>query len=264
MEEVRSSKSPVGSVPDPSAIQPAETPPIGSAGDGERPRRYEHYKGGRRATPDPLHQQVPRILQLLELFGVPVVSKPGLEADDIIATLTERILGDPAYANLHVRIVSRDKDLEQLLSERVTLFDIHTEAETDIAALRHKRGVAPEQVADLLVLAGDVVDNIPGVDGIGPKTAARLIQQFGSVDGIMENLDQIKGWWRENLAAARPLLPLSRQLVTLKRDSELLFSLEAARVRPLPSAEVARFFDELGFARLKDSLERLAGSSSEG
>ncbi len=235
----------------------------GTAGSETGPR-YEYYKGGRRATPDPLHEQVPRILQLLDLFGIPVISKPGLEADDIIATLADRVLHDPAHPHLQIRIVSRDKDLEQLLSERVTLFDIHTEAETDIVALWHKRGVAPDQVADLLVLAGDPVDNIPGVAGIGPKTAAKLLQQFGSVEGVMENLDQVNGWWRENLAAARPFLALSRQLVSLKRDSELAFSLEAARVGPLPSAQIVRFFEELGFARLKEPLKRLTGPSSLG
>lgn len=244
--------------------QPTEALPSGALPDGNRAGRDAQYKGGRRATPDPLHEQVPRILELLDLFGIPVLSKPGLEADDIIATLADRVLQDSARPHLRIRIVSPDKDLEQLLSERVTLFDIHTEAETNVAALWHKRGVAPEQVADLLVLAGDLVDNIPGVAGIGPKTAAKLLQQFGSVDGILENLDQIKGWWRENLAAARPLLPLSRQLVTLKRDPELSFSLEAARVRPLRSAEIGRFFDELGFARLKESLERVTGPASDG
>lgn len=259
------SKLPVVSIPDPddpNASQATETTPATGSADSQSARRYEHYKGGRRATPDRLHQQVPRILELLELFGVPVISKPGLEADDIIATLADRVLQDRAHPHLQVRIVSRDKDLEQLLSERVTLFDIHTEVETDIATLWQERGVAPGQVGDLLVLAGDPVDNIPGVDGIGPKTAAKLIRQFGSVEGVVENLGQINGWWRENLAAARSFLPLSRQLVTLKRDSELAFSLEAARVGPLPSAEIARFFEELGFARLKEPLERLTGSSS--
>ena len=240
---------------------PPEEGPADAAGaetarqPGTGPARY---KGGRRATPDPLHQQVPRILELLDLFGVPVVSRPGLEADDVIATLADRVVGDPAHPGLRVRIVSRDKDLEQLVSERVSLYDIHTEAETDVAAVRTKRGVDPAQVGDVLALAGDIVDNIPGVAGIGPRTAAKLVRQFGSVAGILENLDQIAGRHRESLEQARPVLPISRRLVTLERDPAIPFSLDDARVRPLPTENLLRLFDELGFQRLKEPLMRRA------
>lgn len=223
------------------------------------PLPFTHYKGTRQATPDGLSQQIPRILELLDLLGIPVISKPGLEADDVIATLADRLLQDPAHPELRIRIVSRDKDLEQLLSERVTLYDIHTGDETDVAALWKKRGVAPSQVVDLLALTGDAVDNIPGVDGIGPRTAAKLVQQYGSLEGILDNLDQVKGWWRENLEKARPVLPLSRRLITLERDPEIPFSLEAARVSPLPAQELGMLFDELGFARLKELYLQLAG-----
>lgn len=216
------------------------------------------HKGNRRATPDPLGQQIGRILELLALFGIPVVMKPGLEADDVIATITERALKDPAHPDLRVRIVTGDKDMEQLLGdERVTLFDIHTGTETDAATLMRRRGVTPAQVVDLLALAGDPVDNIPGVEGIGPKTAAKLLGRFGSVEGVLENLDQVKGWWKENLERAGPLLPLSRRLITLERDPALAFSLEEARARTLPVEEILRFFDELGFTRLREQLQRL-------
>jgi len=249
------------------ALYPGAAPRgLPSGGEGEAPAveaPFSRYKGNRRATPDPLWQQIPRILQLLDLFGIPVISKPGLEADDVIATLTERVLADPAHPDLRVRIVSRDKDLEQLLGERVTLFDVHTGAEMDVEALREKRGVAPDQIVDLLALTGDVVDNIPGVDGIGPRTAAKLVRQFGSLDGVLENLDQIKGWWRENLENARPVLPLSRRLVTLERDPDIPFALESARVRPVAAADLVRVFDELGFSRLKEPLLRLTGAASE-
>ncbi len=228
---------------------PAEAPPVRGPARG--------YKGNRAATPDPLHRQIPRIVELLRLFGIPVISKAGLEADDVIATLTDRILQDPARGNVHVRIVSRDKDLEQLLGDRVTLFDIHTGVITDVASLRERKGISPAQVVDVLALTGDAVDNIPGVDGIGPRTAAKLLQQFGSLEGVLENLDQVRGWWRENLEKARPYLGLSRRLVTLERDPDIAFSLEAARVRPLPAADLLGLFDELGFNRLKQQLMRL-------
>lgn len=236
----------------PSEPAPSEPTPSEPALPEAPPAPLRRYKGNRRATPDALHQQIPRILELLDLFGIPVIRRPGLEADDVIATLTDRLVQDPAHPELRVRIVSPDKDLEQLLSERVTLFDIHTGAEMDVAALWEKRGVTPAQVVDFLALTGDAVDNIPGVDGIGPRTAAKLVHQFGSLEGVLENLDQIRGWWRENLERARPTLPITRRLVRLERDPEIPFSLEAARVRPLPREDILRLFEELGFTRLKE------------
>jgi DNA polymerase I len=240
----------------PETLKTGETPKLLPVESG--------YKGTRMATPDGLIEQVGRILELVSLFGIPIIGKTGLEADDIIATITDRVLADPAQADLRVRIVSKDKDLEQLLNERVTLYDIHTEAEMDVAALKEKRGIEPGQVVDLLMLTGDTVDNVPGVNGIGPKTAAKLLQQYGSVDGILENLTQIKGSWRENLENARPLLPFSRRLLSLKRDPEIPFSLEEAQVRPLPSTAIASLFDELGFHRIKDLLPPENADAVEG
>lgn len=209
------------------------------------------YKGTRRATPDGLIEQVPRMLQLLELLGIPVISRPGLEADDIIATLTDRLRKDPENPDLRVRIVTRDKDMEQLLDDRVTLFDIHEETETDVAALWTKRGVTPQQIVDLLALTGDTVDNIPGVAGIGPRTAAKLIQRFGTLEQVLDNAEQLTETVRTNLLRAAPRLPLSRQLITLMRDPDLPFSLESARTKPLPTDDLALFFEELGLHRLK-------------
>ncbi|MBC8101766.1 MAG: hypothetical protein H7Z41_04180 [Cytophagales bacterium] len=214
------------------------------------------YKGTRRATPDSLGQQVPRILEILGQFGIPVIGKPGLEADDVIATITDRVLRDPTHPDIRVRIVSRDKDLEQLLGERVTLFDVHTDEETDEAALWTRRGVTPAQVVDFLTLTGDAVDNIPGVAGIGSRTAAKLLQQYGSLEGVLENLPQIKGFWRENLEQARPTLPISQRLIALERDPEILFDLETARARPVPASELASLFETLGFARMREQMLR--------
>ena len=246
-------------------IEPAA--PVGGETTGDvlpAEDNVPRYKGTRRATPDSLHLQLGRILELLDLLEVPVISRPGLEADDVIATLTDRVLADEAYPDLRVRIVSRDKDLEQLLSRRATLFDVHTEAETDVAALWERRGVTPAQVVDLLTLTGDVVDNIPGVAGIGPKTAAKLLQQFGSLEGILANLDQVPQRWRESLEKARTFLPLSRRLVTLERDPEIAFSLPSARARPLPAEKLLPFFEELGFSRLKVMLTVPAASTPPG
>ncbi|HTE17908.1 MAG TPA: DNA polymerase I, partial [Armatimonadota bacterium] len=219
---------------------------------------FDQYKGTRSAPPDDLMAQIPRIQELIELFGIPAIEHPGLEADDVIACITHRVLRDPAMADIDIRIVSKDKDLEQLLCDRVTMFDIHTDTQINTAWLMENKGIRPDQVIDLLALTGDTVDNVPGVEGIGPKTATQLIQQFGSLDGIMANLDQIKGKRRENLEKARAHLPLSRELVTLRCESDFAFSLEAARTRPLRIDQVLPLFQRLGFNRFREEALRLA------
>jgi len=231
---------------------------IDSPGKTFRDALYPEYKATRAVTPDDLKSQIPRVFEVVEAFGIPLVGAPGIEADDVIATITQRILDDPACADVEIRIFSRDKDLEQLLGERVTMVDIHTDTVTTVATLRETKGIAPEQVVDVLALMGDSVDNIPGVAGIGPKTAAQLVQQFGSIEGILANLDQIKGKRRENLEQARSILPLSRALVTLKRDADLPFTLEQARVRPLDLARLLHLFQQLGFRRFQEEVKSLA------
>lgn len=220
--------------------------------------RRAQYKGTRNATPDDLTAQVPRIFEVIEGFGIPILGQPGLEADDVIATITQRILDDPALSDVHIRILSKDKDLEQLIGERVSLFDIHTDTLLDRAALLASKGITPEQVIEVLALTGDTVDNIPGVNGIGPKTAAQLIQQYGSIEGIYEHIAEIKGKRRENLEQARAHLPLSRQLVTLERHADFPFSLEAARVRPPDLNRLLTTFRQLGFNRFQQEAQSLA------
>ncbi len=232
---------------------------IDSPGKTFRDDLYDQYKGTRDAAPEDLIAQIPRVIEMTELFGIPVIGQVGLEADDIIATITQRVLDDPTCADLKIRIVSKDKDLEQLLGDRVTMFDIHTDTTIDAAALLANKGITPEQVIDVLALTGDTVDNVPGVEGIGPKTAAQLIQQFGSIDCILANLDQLKGKKRENLEKARGHLLLSRALVTLKRDADIPFSLEKARAQAICLPKLLPLFQQLGFNRYQDEARRLAG-----
>lgn len=224
--------------------------------------RREQYKGTREATPDDLMAQVPRLFEVIEGFGIPIVQHAGLEADDVIATIVQRILETPAYEEVQVRIVSKDKDLEQLIGPKVSLFDIHTDTLIDQAALLENKGITPEQVVDVLALMGDTVDNIPGVEGVGPKTAAQLIQQYGSIEGIFEHIEEIKGKRRENLEKARAHLPLSRQLVQLERRGEFSFSLETARVRPLDLHRLLPLFRQLGFNRYQQDAEQLLAAQS--
>ena len=226
-----------------------------------RDELFDEYKGTREATPDDLISQIPRITQVLECFAIPIVGVEGLEADDVIATITQRVLDDPSCKDLHIRIISKDKDLEQLLGDRVTMYDIHTDKTIDVASLQEDKGITPAQVIDLLALMGDKVDNVPGVEGVGPKTAAKLIQDFESIDGIFANIDKIKGKRRQNLEKAQDHLPLSRTLVTLKHDADFPFSLEQARVNPPEVQKILPLFQELGFNRFQREVEQLAGGA---
>ena len=239
----------------------AETP--GEMGaEAEPTGRYVEYKGTRRATPDDLTIQIDRIFQVIQAFGIPIVGLRGLEADDIIATLAQKVLEDPRHSGVNIRMVSKDKDLEQLLCDRVSLFDVHTDETRDVAGLAADKGITPAQVVDVMALTGDTVDNVPGVEGIGPKTAALLVRQYGDVETLLEHLDQIKGKRRECLERARDFLPVSKALVTLKRDADLPFSLDAARAKPLNVERLIPLFQTLGFNRYQEKARQLAAQNA--
>jgi DNA polymerase-1 len=232
---------------------------VDAPGKTFRDELYTDYKATRSATPDDLIQQIPRVFELFEAFGIPQVAVPGLEADDVIATVTHRLLADPKSDDIEIRIVSKDKDLEQLLGPRVSLFDIHTDTLITPEVLWENKGITPKQVVEVLALTGDTVDNVPGVKGIGPKTAAKLVHEFGSVEGILANLDKLKEKDREKIAAAEADLRLSRTLVELKCDADFEFSMEEARVSPLNLQKLLDLFQQLGFNRYQDEARRLAG-----
>ena len=223
---------------------------------------YSEYKANRSAPPDDLVTQIHRILQLLDAFGVLTLGAPELEADDIIASVTQSVLDDPDAKNVEVTIVSRDKDLEQLLCDRVAMLDLHKDTIIDVQSLWETKGIKPSQVIDVLALMGDTSDNVPGVEKIGLKTAAQLIGEYGSVDGIFDNIDKIKGKRRENLEKARSQIALAQQLVTLKRDAPLDFSLEQARVKPLEPQRILPLLQELDLKRYQQVITELAGNNA--
>ena len=236
---------------------------IDTPGDTFRNELYSEYKANRSPAPDDLVTQIHRILQLLDAFGILTLGKPELEADDIIASVTQAVLDDPAAENVNISIISRDKDLEQLLGERVTMLDIHNNKVLDVRELSETKGIKPEQVVDVLALMGDTSDNVPGVEKVGLKTAAQLIQQYGSIDSIFENIDEIKGKRRENLEKARSQLPLSKQLVTLIRDADLDFSIEQAQVKPLDLQKILPLLQELELRRYEEIVKKLASGDSQ-
>lgn len=232
---------------------------IDAAGDREtfRSEIYPEYKATRKETPNDFHPQVERCLQIMEKMCIPVVAIPGVEADDAIATIVTKLKRE--HPDLHIRIISKDKDLTQLLNERVELFDVHKDQAVtaeDVFA----PGIKPEHVLEVLTLMGDTVDNIPGVPGVGPKTAAQLILQYGSVENLLKHLDEIKGKRRENIEAAKDKLHIARQLVQLKDDLPIEFDLDdaIAHCEKLPVNELLAMFRELGFNRYQDELKALA------
>ena len=186
---------------------------------------YPEYKANRPLMPDDFREQYDLVREVVPEMGISVLSIPGVEADDVIGTLATE-------ANKHdvtTVIASVDKDLAQLVTDRVVLFDELRDSVLDPAGVFKKFGVHPNQIADYLALVGDVVDNVPGVPGVGPKTAARWLQNYGSLDGILDGANSIKGKVGENLRNNIEQLHLSRQLVELKLDVDVEFNLDSFR-----------------------------------
>ncbi len=217
-----------------------------------------NYKAHRDPAPEALHVQANRIVSILSALRVPVYRLPRFEADDLIATIVERLRDE----DVRIYIVSRDKDLEQLLSDRVRLFDPSKEAEMDVAALLEAKGYTPEQAVEVQTLAGDSTDNIPGVPGVGMKTAAKLISQYGSAAAVIEHADELSPKMGERIRAFADQLPITRQLVTLRRDVPFDFQLRDCALDRLSPSSVRPIFEELGFNRLTEALEALAPASA--
>jgi len=220
------------------------------------------YKTNREAAPDDFGDQVDKCLDVLEALDIPVLGEPVVEADDVIASLVKRMrIEQPDFS---IRIISRDKDLSQLIDDHVELFDAHKEQTVvpDDVFKTPGMGIPPSMVADILAMMGDTSDNIKGVPGIGPKTAAKLIMEYGSIDGVYEHIDQIKGKRKDNLLASRDILKLSRQLVSLKDDVAFDFDLIDAEFNPESwnVKKIISLFKEFGFNHFPEDVKKLAKS----
>ncbi len=234
---------------------------IDAAGDQDtfRSDLYPEYKANRDPAPDDFHPQVERCLELARLLAIPVYAEERVEADDVIATLVRRTrVTHPEWS---IRIASKDKDLGQLLDGRTSLYDVQTGVELTADALFDSKGVRPEHVVDMLALMGDTVDNVPGIPGIGPKTAAQLITDYGSIEGVLANLDKLTPKRRESIAAGRETLALSRELVRLKDDCPVVIDSANARadLGQANAAGVLELMRVLGFAGLRDQWAALLG-----
>jgi DNA polymerase-1 len=212
---------------------------------------FPAYKAQRPPMPPELEAQFPYVARLLKAFNLPAVGVPGFEADDIIATLTRRA----RQAGFKVMIISGDKDLMSLVGDGVVMIDTMKDKVYDRAAVAARHGVAGERLLDLLALAGDSSDNIPGVPGIGPKSALKLLDEYGDLDGILENSERIeRKSWREKMARYREEARLSRRLVTLSDRVELDLELDDLRRREPDPRALQELFAELEFHGLSRRL----------
>ena len=180
---------------------------------------YPDYKANRSPMPDDLRSQIDPIHEVVRLLGWKVLSVPGVEADDVIATLAHIA----AAQGVQTIVSSGDKDLSQLVNAHITIIDTMSGKRRDVAGVEQEFGVPPALMADYQALVGDAVDNVPGVAKVGPKTAVKWLQEFGSLDGLIAQAGSIKGVAGSNLreAIASGQLALSRQLVTMKTDCDL-------------------------------------------
>jgi DNA polymerase-1 len=223
----------------------------------KRRQLYPQYKITRKPMPEDLPVQIRRIVQIVEAFGIPILQLEGYEADDILATAAEKFAGPDSP----VALVSRDKDLDQLIGPHVTLYDPMKDEHSDPAALEAAKGYSPAQAVDVQTLAGDDSDNVPGVPGIGPKTAAKLIIQYGSIEAILEHLDELPPKLAEKLRTSADQIALARRLVTLDRHVPIELTKESMRFEGVRGQALRPIFVELGFNRLLEQLDTLGGES---
>lgn len=212
---------------------------------------YAEYKANRTEMPEDLAVQIPYIKKLADYLGIPALEVESFEADDIIGTLVQLGLKH----KLEVVIVSGDKDFGQLIQKNVVLFDTMKDVKYDEAGVLEKWGIPPHQFIDYLALVGDSSDNIPGVAGIGPKGAQKLLQQFKTLEEIYENIDKVESKGvRAKLEASRENAFLSKTLVTISKDVPVSDNFEDYRLRPLQTENLRSLLQELNFKSFEKSL----------
>lgn len=233
-------------------------------GKNFRHQMFEEYKATRPPMPDDLRPQAEALPDLVRLTGWPVLVIGQVEADDVIGTLAKQ----GAEHGLRVIVSTGDKDMAQLVDERVTLVNTMSGETLDIEGVKAKFGVRPDQIRDYLALMGDKVDNVPGVEKCGPKTAVKWLEAYGSLQGVMEHASEIKGKVGENLRAALPRLPLSYDLVTIKTDvdlhAELSDGIESLRRTAPKWAQLVVDFKRWGFRTwLKEAESNMNTGSTD-
>lgn len=230
-----------------------------SAEPSERNVIYADYKANRSETPPDLLAQIPKMRELIDAFGIPVIEHAGWEADDVIATLTRQAVA----AGMEVHIVTSDKDARQLLSPQVKLYNFRKNAYFGEPELLADWGIRPDQVVDFQSLVGDAVDNVPGVPLIGPKKAAQLLQQFGTLDDVLAHADEAPGAkLRENLKMYAEQARISRRLVQLKADLPVDFDWSSRRGVQPNVARLQEMFRQFGFRTLIQEVKQFEATGA--
>jgi DNA polymerase-1 len=232
-------------------IKDYKCPYIAAVFDSRKPSfrkdLYDQYKAHRQPMPDDLASQMPLIHRCVESLGIPLIIRDGLEADDVLATLTRKAEAEGFY----VYIVTKDKDLMQLVGEKVKMLvpkDGGSLEEFGPQDVLNKMGVGPEGIRDLLSLMGDASDNVPGVDGVGPKTALKVLEKAGTVENLLANPDCVKNEkLAEKIKAGRESIILSKELVTLRENEDLGIDIESLVSKPLKREESLAFLKEMEF-----------------
>jgi len=214
---------------------------------------YPEYKAHRPPMPDELRSQIEPLYELVEALGFPMIIVPGVEADDVIGTYSKQALAK----QVDILISTGDKDLAQLVNPHVTLINTMNNVVLDEAGVMKKFEVPPSAIVDYLALVGDTSDNIPGVPKVGPKTAAKWIQQYETLDNLVAHADEVKGKVGESLRESLDQLPLSRELTTIKCDVELELSIDDLNLRPPQVEKLKQLYTKLEF---KSWLNNLASA----
>ncbi|HZL35790.1 MAG TPA: DNA polymerase I [Tepidisphaeraceae bacterium] len=217
---------------------------------------YAGYKANRKSPPAEFFPQEQRILQIVRDVGVPIFVKPGFEADDLIATFAKR-LGNQDY---EIFLVSKDKDLRQVLNDCTKMYDVQSNEVIDVKRLEEKVGYTPAEAIEIQTLIGDAIDDVPGIPGVGEKTAVKLVKKYGSADAVMQHLDELTPKMRENFQQFGSRMALARQLVTLRDDVEIDFDPEACRFTGLNNEVLRHYLRLLDFTSL---LSRVPADAKE-
>ena len=226
---------------------------------------YPQYKANRQAMPDDLRVQIEPLFTTIRAMGWPLIIEEGVEADDVIGALAKQAESQ----GIKTIISTGDKDISQLVNEKITVVNTmrdafrKTDDVLDIAGVTAKFGVPPERMIDYLVLVGDTSDNVPGVEKVGPKTAVKWLQEYGSLANIVANADNIKGVVGENLRKALPWLPTARELITIRCDIGIREHFDELIQQAPDKTKLAELFDHFEFRGWKRELENMPDARSE-
>ncbi len=222
---------------------------------------YDQYKANRPPMPEELAIQIPDVKRMISALNIPIIQKIGFEADDLVGTYA----GLAEKQGFEVVMVTGDKDFIQLVTEHCVLWDPMKDTITDVATVKEDMGITPLQFIDVLGLAGDTADNIPGVKGVGPKTAIKLIAQFGSIDRLYENLDQVKAKKKlyTSLVESHEIVRLSRELATIDRKVKVNGNIEDFKLPAFDTQKAFELFKELEFKNLAAEFAQKADKSKK-